>query len=81
MIDGGGIIKALQAQDRSGRDILRVLHAAQALNPGSDKAIEWMRTAPIARFGYRTAMAMIREGRADEVVRYLEGENPAEACA
>lgn len=74
MTDGG-------TYGRFARDMLLVLNAAQAVNPGPSKALQWMRTAPIARFGYMTPVQMIRNGRADDVVRYLRDEDGAEGPA
>ncbi|HEY4367104.1 MAG TPA: hypothetical protein VGN07_07685 [Steroidobacteraceae bacterium] len=54
------------------RESIRVLAAATDFNGSSKKAAFWFRNQPIADFGYRTAEALVSEGRADDVLRYIE---------
>lgn len=54
------------------RESIRVLAAATDFNGNSKKAAFWFRNQPIADFGYKTAEALVSEGRADDVLRYIE---------
>lgn len=55
------------------RDAMAVLDQATRLDGGHAAAVDWFRHMPLATFGFRTAEEMISEGRAEEVLRYLEG--------
>lgn len=49
----------------------RVIAAAAVIMGGSKQAASWYRT-PLADFAGRTAEALVAEGRAEDVVRYIE---------
>lgn len=52
-------------------DLLRVLEAADRVTFSREVSIEWMRS-PLASFGGKTAEELVIEGRADDLVGYLE---------
>ena len=54
------------------RQALRVIKAATDLNGELRKALFWYRNDPIAVFDYKTAETLVADGRADDVVRYIE---------
>ena len=54
------------------RNILRVIEAATESFGDRDKAITWMMNEPLQTFRYKTAYAVIGEGRTDDVVGYLD---------
>lgn len=54
------------------QDILRVLAVATAMTGDERKAVFLLRNEPLRAFGYKTADALIQEGRTDAVVAYLE---------
>jgi len=53
------------------RDILRVLSAAAEVQPDVERAMFLIKNAPIATFGHRPLLEVVREGRADDAVEYL----------
>jgi hypothetical protein len=53
-------------------DLARVLQAALALGNEPRTAVEHIQNSPIRPFEGKTALAMIRDGRTDDVVAYLE---------
>lgn len=55
------------------REAQAVLEEATRLGGGRVAARDWFRHMPLAAFGYRTAEEMVSEGRAGEMLRYLEG--------
>jgi hypothetical protein len=54
------------------RDAVRVLAAAFALAGSADRALYWFRSHPIQDFDYKTPEALVSEGRANAVIRYIE---------
>jgi uncharacterized protein (DUF2384 family) len=54
------------------RDSIRVLAAATDLNGSSKKAAFWFRNQPISEFGYKTPEALVSEGRAEDVLKYID---------
>jgi hypothetical protein len=55
------------------RDNLRVLRAAWDVRGGDmNRAKVWFRNEPLPEFGYKTAEALVAEGRADDVIRLIE---------
>lgn len=53
-------------------DLERVLQAAtDAAGGDREKALNWFRTQGLAPFNGKTAELLVREGRADDVVRLL----------
>lgn len=57
------------------RDAVRVLAAAFALAGSADRALYWFRSHPIQDFDYKTAEALVSEGRANSVIQYIESLN------
>jgi len=54
------------------RSILRVLSAASEAFGDRDVALSWMRNEPVGAFRHKTALDLVREGRTEAVVTYLE---------
>ncbi len=54
------------------RVILHVFSAATEAFSDQDVALSWMRNEPVPAFRYKTALDLVREGRAEAVVTYLE---------
>jgi hypothetical protein len=54
------------------REALRVLRAANDLSGDFDLALFWYRNEPLQAFGYKTAETLVSEGRANDVIRYVE---------
>lgn len=53
------------------RQTLRVIKAAIDVNGDVNNALFWYRNEPLAPFDYKTAEALVSEGRADDVVRFV----------
>lgn len=54
------------------RDMVRVLAVATEMTGDEKRAVFLLRNEPLRSFGYKTADALIQEGRADAVIAYLE---------
>ncbi|MDR0781319.1 MAG: MbcA/ParS/Xre antitoxin family protein [Pseudomonadales bacterium] len=54
------------------QDMMRVLAIATEMTGDEKRAVFLLRNEPLRAFGYKTADAMIQEGRADDVIAYLE---------
>lgn len=54
------------------RESLRVIKAAADVSGDIRKALFWYRNEPLGPFGYKTPERLVSEGRADDVIRYLE---------
>jgi hypothetical protein len=54
------------------QDMIRVLAVATAMTGDESRAVFLLRNEPLPAFGYKTADALVQEGRADAVVAYLE---------
>jgi uncharacterized protein (DUF2384 family) len=54
------------------RQSVRVIAAAVDVRGDTDAAAYWYRNQPLAPFGYKTAVQVVSEGRADDVIRYIE---------
>lgn len=54
------------------RSILRAVSAAIEAFGDQDVALSWMRNEPVAAFRHKTALDLVLEGRAEDVVSYLE---------
>jgi uncharacterized protein (DUF2384 family) len=52
--------------------MVRVLTAATEITGDDKRAAFLLRNEPLRAFGYKTADALIQEGRADDVIAYLE---------
>jgi hypothetical protein len=63
-----------QVQEGLGEVVRIIAKAASLMADPQDvgAAVLWFRHQPIAAFGGRTAEELVREGRADAVVRHLE---------
>jgi hypothetical protein len=54
------------------REVLRVLRAGSDLTGDVGRAIFWYRNEPLPPFNYKTAEQLVSEGRAEDVLRYVE---------
>lgn len=54
------------------QSILRVLSAATELFGSREIALSWMRNEPVPALRHKTALDLVREGRTEDVVSYLE---------
>lgn len=54
------------------QDMVRVLAVATEMTGDIDRAVFLLRNEPLRAFGYKTADALIQEGKADAVIGYLE---------
>jgi len=53
------------------RETLRVLRAATDVAGDVERAIYWFKNEPLREFDYKTAQALVSQGRADAAVKYL----------
>ena len=63
---------ASEGVQRFMREALRVLRAADDLTGDVGRAIFWYRNEPLPPFNYKTAEQLVSEGRAEDVLRYVE---------
>lgn len=54
------------------RESIRVLAAATDLVGSASKATFWYRNQPLSDFNYKTAEVLVSEGRAEDVLRYID---------
>lgn len=54
------------------REALRVLRAASDFSGDFEKALFWYRNDPLPGFSYKTPEKLVSEGRADDVLNYIE---------
>ncbi|MDF1482824.1 antitoxin Xre/MbcA/ParS toxin-binding domain-containing protein [Extensimonas sp. H3M7-6] len=54
------------------QDMVRVLAAATEMTGDEKRAAFLLRNEPLRAFGYKTADALIQDGRADTLIAYLE---------
>ena len=54
------------------QEMLRVLAVASEMTGDLERAAFLLRNEPLRAFGYKTADALIQEGRAEAVIAYLE---------
>lgn len=54
------------------QEMVRVLAVATEMTGDLDRAAFLLRNEPLRAFGYKTADALIQEGKADAVIGYLE---------
>lgn len=54
------------------REMIRVLSVATQVTGDYRKAIFWFKNQPLSPFGHRTAMQVVQEGRAQDVIDYVE---------
>lgn len=53
-------------------DLLRVLAVATEMTGDKQRAASLIRNEPLRIFGYKTVDTLLKEGRADDVIAYLE---------
>lgn len=54
------------------RDLMRVLSAAAAIQPDTQRAIFMVKNEPIPAFRHKTLLQLVQEGRTGDVIDYLE---------
>ncbi|MGH8821279.1 MAG: DNA-binding protein [Rhodoferax sp.] len=54
------------------RDLMRVLSAAVAVQPDTERAFFMIKNEPIASFRHKTLLQLVQEGRAEDAIDYLE---------
>lgn len=54
------------------QDMVRVLAVAAEMTGDAERAAFLLRNEPLRAFGYKTADALVQDGRADAVIAYLE---------
>jgi hypothetical protein len=54
------------------RDIVEILNRVRPWAGSPQQAFAWFRSQPLPSFGDQTAEALVREGRAETVKRYLD---------
>jgi hypothetical protein len=54
------------------QDMLRVLAVATELTGDAERAVFLLRNEPLRAFGYKTADALVQEGRTEALIAYLE---------
>lgn len=54
------------------RDLLRVLSSATEMTGDASRAAFLVRNEPLRSFDHKTALALVAEGRVDDVLKYLE---------
>ena len=54
------------------RDLMRVLSAAAAVQPDTERAFFMVKNEPISAFRHKTLLQLVQEGRTDDAIDYLE---------
>lgn len=54
------------------RDLMRVLSAAAAVQPETDRAFFMIKNEPIPAFRHKTILQLVQDGRTDDAIDYLE---------
>ncbi|NYS79424.1 DUF2384 domain-containing protein [Halomonas glaciei] len=54
------------------RDAVRVMGAAADINGNFQDAAFWFRNEPISAFNFRTPEQLVREGRAEDLLNYVQ---------
>ena len=54
------------------QDMIRVLAVTTAMTGDESRAVFLLRNEPLRAFGYKTADSLVQQGRADDVIAYLE---------
>ncbi len=54
------------------QDMIRVLAVTTAMTGDESRAVFLLRNEPLRAFGYKTAEALVQDGRTEAVVAYLE---------
>lgn len=54
------------------RDVVEILNRVRAWAGSPQQAFAWYRSQPLPPFGDQTAEALVKEGRAEAVKRYLD---------
>jgi len=54
------------------RDLMRVLSAAAAVQPDTERAFFMVKNEPIPAFRHKTLLQLVQDGRTDDAIDYLE---------
>jgi hypothetical protein len=54
------------------RELMRVLSAAVAVQPDTERAFFMIKNEPIPAFRHKTLLQLLQEGRAEDAIDYLE---------
>lgn len=54
------------------RESIRVVRAAADIRGNVDKALFWFKNTPLPAFEYKTPQDLVAEGRADDLISYLQ---------
>ncbi|MDR2858100.1 MAG: hypothetical protein LBV50_09665 [Novosphingobium sp.] len=54
------------------RDLMRVLSAAAAVQPDTERAFFMVKNEPIPAFRHKTLLQLVQDGRTDDAIGYLE---------
>jgi hypothetical protein len=54
------------------RDVVEIINRVRGWAGSPQQAFAWYRSQPLASFGDQTAEALVKEGRAEAVKRYLD---------
>lgn len=54
------------------RELMRVLSAAAAVQPDTERAFFMVKNEPIPAFRHKTLLQLVQEGRADDAIDYLD---------
>ena len=71
-LTSGSLGIANKPGDKASSDAIRVLLAATELAGEANTASSWFRQEPLSAFTFKTAAQLVREGRAEDVLAYLQ---------
>ncbi len=54
------------------RDLIRLLSAAQAVQPDLKRAVFLIKNEPVPAFGHKTLLQLVAAGRTEDAIGYLE---------
>jgi hypothetical protein len=54
------------------RDLIRLLSAAQAVQPDLKRAVFLIKNEPVPAFGHKTLLQLVEAGRTEDAIDYLE---------
>ena len=63
--------RSSEPNETGSRDATRVIKAATDLNGDVHTAAFWFKSEPLSAFASKTAEQLVREGRTEDVLRYL----------
>lgn len=54
------------------QESVEVVRAATEISGDMEKALHWYRNEPLSAFGYKTPEQLLRDGRAEDLIRYIQ---------